>query len=670
MATDKDILDEAKEAFELAAETESDNRSEALDDLRFARLAEQWPEMVRQQRESEGRPCLTVNRLPAFIRQVTNDARQNKPSIKVHPADSDADPLTARIYDGLIRNIEATSRADVAYDTALDFAVTMGFGYFRINTDYACEDNFDLDIVVKRIANPFTVYGDPHSTESDSSDWDTAFVVEHMPKARFEKKYKGADKVDWQSGPYSELKAPWREDDDVLIAEYFAREEVAKIILLLSDQTIVAEDMFKARRGEYEAAGITVAGERASRGYRVIQRIMSGAEVLETNDWPGKYIPIVPVYGDEVNVEGKRIFRGLVRDAKDAQRMFNFWRTASTELVALAPKAPFIGPKGAFKSDGRWATANIKTHPYLEYDGQIPPQRQPFAGVPAGALQEALHASDDMKAILGLYDASLGARSNETSGRAILARQREGDVSTFNFIDNLSRAIEHAGRIIIDLIPSVYTGQRIVRVLGPQKQVSAVPLNTAVPVTTDTGQTISHVYDLARGKYDLTVETGPSFTTRREEAATQMLQLIRAFPPAASVLGDLLAKNLDWPGADEIATRLQALLPASLPQGGAQAGAVVQKLQGQIVQLTQALQTAQQDKQLDAAKIQIDAYKAETERLKAQTDATQRSAHIMAAAAPAPQSTFGTPPVGNADDHSRVLSGTHYHDPHGNIRMK
>ena len=161
MATDKDILGEAKEAFEFAAETESDNRSEALDDLRFARLAEQWPEKVRQQRESEGRPCLTVNRLPAFIRQVTNDARQNKPSIKVHPADSLADVRTAEIYNGLIRKIEVTSRAGIVYDTALDFAVTMGFGYFRINTEYLCGDSFDLDLVLKRIANPFSVYGDP-----------------------------------------------------------------------------------------------------------------------------------------------------------------------------------------------------------------------------------------------------------------------------------------------------------------------------------------------------------------------------------------------------------------------------------------------------------------------------------------------------------------------------
>ncbi len=643
-----DVLEEAKEAFELAAESEADNRKEALDDLRFARLAEQWPEKQRQQRIADGLPCLTINRLPAFIRQVTNDARQNKPSIKVHPADSDADPHTAKAYDGLIRNIEVTSAADVAYDTALDFAVTMGFGYFRINTDYACDDNFDLDIVIKRVSNPFTVYGDPNSTAADSSDWDTAFIVKHMPKAHFEKKYKGADKVDWEGGKYSKLSAPWREDDEVQVAEYFQREEITKTILLLSDQTIVDKKLYEDRKAEYDAAGITVAGTRPTKGYKVTQRVMSGAEVLETIPWPGKYIPIVPVYGDEVNVEGERFFRGLVRDAKDSQQNFNFWRTASTELVALAPKAPFIGPRGSFKSDSKWATANKKSHPFLEYDpvaGHPPPQRQPFAGIPAGALQEAMNASDDMKSVMGLFDASLGAKSNETSGRAIIARQREGDVSTFNYTDNLSRAIEHCGRIIIDLIPKVYTQDRIIRVLGPQKEVSRIPLGkpTTVPgpdgqpmVDQGTGLPISHIYDLARGKYDLTVETGPSFTTRREEAANQMLELIRAFPAAASVLGDLLAKNLDWPGADEIAERLQKLQQAQMGGGGPdpKVQEAMQQMQQQVQELSQQLQAKEADSANKAEELRIKSYEAETKRLAEINKAHDQRARAYAAGIP------------------------------------
>ncbi len=610
---ERDVLNEAREAFELAVEKEALNRREALDDLRFARLDEQWPEIVRRERERNGRPCLTINRLEPFIRQVVNDARQNQPAIKVHPANSTADPHTAEIYNGLIRNIEVTSRADVAYDTALDFAVTMGWGYFRINTEYAHDNSFDLDLRIRRIANPFSVYADPSSTKSDSSDWNSCFVTELIEKDEFRRRYKGAEEVDWDAQGYTELQDPWREDERIMVAEYFSRDPVARTILMLSDGSVVEEDVFLANQDTYQSAGINVVTSRAARSWRVTQRLMTGAEVLESNRWAGKYIPIIPVYGTEVNVEGARHFRSLIRAAKDAQRMFNYWRTASTELVALAPKAPWIGRRGQFTTDAaKWSTANIENHAFIEYDdpnGAGPPQRQPFAGVPAGALQEAMNASDDIKAVIGLYNASLGDQGNEVSGRAILARQREGDVSTFHLIDNLSRAIEHCGRCLIDLIPLVYTGRRILRVLGPEGIASNVPLGVPVPAGTGpAGEVLSHVYDLSRGKYDLTVEAGPSFTTRREEAANQMIELIRAFPAAAPVLGDQLAKNLDWPGADIIAQRLQALLPA-VPSGSGAASPPVNgggDLQAQNTKLQWQLQALQADRQIEANRLQVE----------------------------------------------------------------
>jgi hypothetical protein len=573
---DDDLLKEAKDAFQEVEECEHDNRSDALDDLRFARLGEQWPANIVKQRQSEGRPCLTINRMPAFIRQVVNDSRQNKPSIKVHPVDSGADKETADVLNGLIRNIEYSSSADVAYDTATECAIGMGFGYFRIGLDYAHADTFDMDISIDRVSNPFSVYRDPMSTAADSSDWNSAFVVEMMAKKEFEKKYKGAAKVDWDSGAYQGLADPWATEDTVLVAEWWKREEYEKTIYLLSDGTVLSEDRLKALLPLLQAQGIEVKGSRKSKCYKVKQCKLTGAEVLDDSyDWPGQFIPIVPVYGDEVDVEGKRYFRSMIRDAKDAQRMFNYWRTTTTELVALAPKTPFIGKKGAFKTDAaKWATANTQSHSYIEHDGDIPPQRQPFVGVPAGAMQEALNASDDMKAIMGLYDASLGARSNETSGRAIMARQREGDVSTFHFQDNMARAIRHAGRILIDLIPFVYDKARIVRVIGEDGTPDSAKINQPTevidPVTKqpamqqgENGEPVpmTRIYDLTAGKYDVTVTTGPSFTTRREEAATQMTEMVRAFPDAAPVIGDLIAKNLDWPGADEIAERLKAINP-------------------------------------------------------------------------------------------------------------
>lgn len=638
MSKDEDILKDAKEAFELCVEHEQENRADALDDIRFARLAEQWPDNVRRTREKDGRPCLTINRLPTFIRQVVNDARQNKPAIKVHPADSQADPATAQIYNGLIRNIEVTSKADVAYDTALEHAASCGFGYFRVGTRYACDDSFDLDLVIDRICNPFSIYGDPYSTAADSADWNTAFVVDRLPRDEFRARYKGAKAVDWAEAGYESLEAPWREDDQVLIAEWWRREKVKKTIVLLSDQQVMAEDVYATHKPALDAIGVTVIGQREMMSHRVIQRLLTGAEILETNDWAGTYIPLVPVYGEEVNLEGKRCFRSLIRDAKDPQRMFNYWRTTTTELVALAPKAPFIGPKGAFQTDAaKWETANTDTHAYIEYDGQVPPQRQAFSGVPAGALQEALNASDDMKAIIGMYDASLGARSNETSGRAIMARQREGDVSTFHFIDNLSRAIEHAGRILINLIPKVYTGERIVRVLGQDGAATSVQLGKPVPqmgpdgqpvMNPATGQPLSRIYDLGVGKYDLTVAAGPSFTSRREEAATQMMELLRAFPQAAPMIADLVAKNLDWPGADEIAARFQAIQQSM--QGGGGPGAAEAQESGQaanpaaIMKAQVDAQKAQSEALIATQKLKLDAYRAETERMKVVHDVNEQ----------------------------------------------
>jgi hypothetical protein len=619
---DKDTLKDALEAFKLAVEAEKENRDAALSDLKFARLAEQWPENVRQQREQEGRPCLTINKLPAFIRQVINDARQNKPSIKTHPADSFADPETSEIINGLIRNIEYTSDADVAYDTALESAVTSGFGYWRVNIDYAHDDSFDKDICIDAIANPFSVYGDPHSTKADSSDWNTAFIIDQMPKAEFERKYKGAEKSKPWFDEYENLSAPWLENEVIQVAEYWTREEVPRVILQLSDGTVIDEERYEANQEIFDQAGLTVTAKRTTRGYKVTQHIMTGAEILETNDWAGKYIPIVPVYGEEVNVEGKRVLRSLVRDAKDPQRMFNFWRTASTELVALAPKAPFVGPKGAFNTDAaKWASANVKSHPYIEYDGPIAPQRQPFDGVPAGALQEALNASDDMKAIIGIYDAGLGSRSNETSGKAIMARQRESDTSTFHFIDNLNRSIRHTGRILIDLIPHVYTGDRVIRVLGGDD--GKEPKNVTIGDQTQQVEGVERIYDLSAGKYDLTVDTGPSFTTRREEAANQMIELLRAFPQAAPFIGDMLAKNLDWPGADEISKRLKIMLPPQLQNEDgptpkeAQMQQTIEQGMQMMQQMQQRIQELETDKSLEVRKLDIDGYKAESDRLKA-----------------------------------------------------
>ena len=651
--TDEESLDEivkeCKAAYKEADEASADMREQWLSDMKFARLGEQWEDKDVERRKAEGRPCLTINRMPAFIRQVTNDARQNKPSIKCHPLDDDASEETAEILDGLIRGIEYNSNADVAYDTALDHAVTSGFGYWRIATDYATDDTFDQDIVIERIVNPLNVMGDPASTAADSSDWNVAFISEMMTEDEFEDRYPNAKKTTFDGKDTDEL---WFADDKIRICEYWKREKVAKKLLKLSDGTVIRAEMLEELQPLLDLQQIKVVQERETTGYKVTQYILNGCEVLETNNWAGKYIPIVPVYGDELNVEGKRHFISMIHSSIDSQRMFNYWRTASTELVALAPKAPFIGKTGAFDTDGeKWATANSVSHAYIEYDGDTPPSRQGFAGPPAGAIQEALNAADDMKAIMGLHDASMGARSNETSGRAILARQREGDVSTFNFVDNLSRAIRHTGKIIIDLIPSVYTAARIVRIVHEDGTNENVPINKPFPAKQPTGPVpkeneqqefmagVMKVYDVTAGKYDITVSTGPSYTSKREESAAQMMEFIRVLPAAAPLIGDLLAKNMDWPGADEISDRLQAMLPPQIAGQNPQVQGMQQQMQQMdqaakqaIGQLQQQLAQATSEQQAKQIELQIKAkelqqkdaelankqYEAETKRLDVQ----------------------------------------------------
>lgn len=505
-----------------------------------------------------------------------------------------------------------------------------GWGYLRVGLDYAYHDSFEMDLTIDRVANPLSVYGDPYSTAADSSDWMTAFVVDRLSKEQFEAKY-GKDRKtiqDWDDTSWGE--EGWREGNDITVAEWWKRvEEEVKVqqfvdamtgeVRTYSEKQVMGSEDLQ----QFIAAGrLMFKRERMGKSYRVTQRFVTGAEVLEDNDWAGCYIPIVPVYGDEFNIKGKRYFRSLVHPAIDAQRQFNYWRSAATELVALAPKAPYLIPENGISDDAlhMWETANTRSWPYLPYKGSIPPSRQPLdGGVAGGALQEALNASDDMKAVIGLYDASLGARSNETSGKAILARQREGDISTFHFIDNMSRAIRHTGRILLDLIPKVYNGERIIRVLGEDGKDRAVQIGrqyqktdpkTGQPLKDELGNAILGMHDFSVGKYDLTVSTGPSFSTRREEAAASMTEAVRAFPQSAPIILPELAKNLDWPGADDIADKLEAQASGQLPPEVAK---LIEQGKQQIEKLTQENQSLKQDRSTDQAKLAADIQAAEVE---------------------------------------------------------
>ena len=609
------ILAEMRAFKKECADSDGHNRDAAVDDLRFLEGEGQWPDGIKASREADGRPCLTINKQPQYVAQVANDIRQNRPAIKVRPVDSKTDPAKAALLEGLIRNIEYVSKADQAYDTAGFYAVACGMGFITVETCYADDDSFEQDIKICRVRNPMTVFLDPHAKEADASDMTRALVTSLMAKEAFKRKYPKAAATTALDG--SEW-ADWYTSDSVRLAEYWTREQVTRRVALLPDGSVV--DVEKVPEGV-----IPVSTRNAIR-WKVTYRLCTGSEILEEKEWPGKYIPIVPVWGEELDINGKVYRRGLIRNNKDSQRMYNYWRTTATELIALAPKAPIlVTDKQIEGKEGEWEAANVTPRPYLTYtpDSQAPsPQRIEPASVPQGVFTEAQVCIDDMKSTTGIYDASLGARGNETSGRAILMRQREGDNATFIYPDNVARAIAQVGRIVCDLIPKIYDTQRIVRVLGEDGTQEIVPVNMATP-----GGLLN---DLTTGKYDIVVESGPSYATKRMEAAETMMQFVQAQPGLAPIIGDLIAKNMDWPGADKIAARLQAMLPDPIKQLDQQEGqqvppqvqAMIQQGMAQMEQMAAELQKLQaenaelkSEREIKERELAIKEYEADTKRL-------------------------------------------------------
>lgn len=548
---DEDIVLQVKDKLKKSKEALEKQYQLSLDDVRFARLGEQWPQNLEKERDAENRPCLTINLLPAFIRQVTNDLRQNSPKINVIPVDDNSDPETAEVVNGIIRNIENGSNSEIAYDNAVEDAITGGIGYFRIDLDYTRNDSFDLDITIEKIVNPLSVFFDHNSTAADSSDWNYCIIEDDIDADEFEDTYPNAEKIDTDF----ESDGDWISKDSIKVVEYWVRELKDTTLIKFAGGQVIYQEQYEENQDVFDT--LEIIDTRETQRYKVTQYLIAGNQVVSKTEWPGMYIPIVPVFGEEFSIEGERYFNSLVRGVKDIQRNFNYWRSASTELLALAPKAPYIGPVDAFTTDReKWNTANSINHPFIGFDGQIPPQRQPFSGPAAGALQEAANASGDLRQVLGMSEAGMGMGQNDVSGITMNARRKESDTSTYHFADNLSRAIRHGGRIILDLIPHVYNQARIMRVMGIDGKPDTVQVNQEFEQNG-----YAKIHDLTVGKYDLVVKTGASYSTKREEAASQMMELLRAFPQAAGLIGDLVATNLDWPGADEIAKRLKSLLP-------------------------------------------------------------------------------------------------------------
>jgi hypothetical protein len=628
-----DIVQEAQERLEAAWMQDRENREDAFMDLKFL-AGDQWPNAIRLQREAQNRPCLTINRLPQFVNQVANGVRQNPPAIKAIPAGGEATQELAEIYSGLFRQIQYRSNATHVFATAMYYAVACGIGHFRLVTDYLDDNVFDQEILIKRIQHPLSVFWDPAAVEPGRSDAEYCLVSEMIGRKDFEKRFPGAAMTDFAAP--ADLNAEsglfWSSRDAVRVCEYWVKRPHYRTIARLAHGETI--DITEVAPNELKS--LPIIAERKVKSHKVEHYLLSGEEVLEgPNEWAGRYIPIFPVIGSEVALETKVIRSGLIRFSRDPQQLYNFWRSAAAEAIALAPRSPFlVTPSMIAKFKGQWDTQNTVSRPYLLYeaDPDAPggrPTREPPPDIPQALVQESAMSSDEMKATTGIYDAALGARSNEISGVAIRARESQGGNSALHYQDNPMATLHHLGCALIDLVPKIYDSERSLRIL--REDDTHVPVAINVPVMGVDGKPML-LNDLTQGTYDVRVKIGPAYATRRAEAADSMLQFVQAVPQAAGLVGDLVARNMDWPGADEIAERLKRKLP---PQLSGEAP----PLEAQIAQVRQqAYQEALAQADLNrvqglAAKSEADAVKAHAE---AQDAATRTLSSVSAAVYGAP----------------------------------
>lgn len=643
---DADILSVARDRLNMAISAYSESREDEQDDLKFYAASPdnqyQWPADVLATRGAvqgqtiNARPCLTINKLPQHVKQVTNDQRQNRPSIKIIPVDDKADVEVAEIFNGMIRHIQYISDADVAYDTACENQVTFGEGYIRILTDYCDDNTFDQDIKIGRVRNSFSVYMDPLIQDPCGMDAKWCFITEDITREEYDRLYPNASPISTLEtlGVGDQSISQWINENTVRIAEYFYIEYDRATLNLYPGNATAFEGtpddkQLKALYGKPLKS-------RESDRKKVKWCKINGYEILEEREWAGKYIPIVRVIGNEFEVDGRIYISGLVRNAKDAQRMYNYWVSQEAEMLALAPKAPFIGYGGQFEGyETQWKTANTQNWPYLEVnpdvtDGQggvLPlPQRAQPPMASSGLLQAKSGASEDIKSATGQYNASLGMTSNERSGKAILARQKEGDTGTYHYVDNLGRAVRYVGRIIIDLIPKIYDTQRIARIIGEDGEVKHAKINPdqqepVRPIVDQAGIVIEKIYNPTVGKYDVMVETGPGYATKRQEAMEAMSQILQGNPQLWAVAGDLFIKNMDWPGAQEMAKRFAKTIDPKILEDddkSPELQAAEQQIQAMGQELDQVHQMLQNvGKSMEAQELRIKEYEAETKRISA-----------------------------------------------------
>jgi len=601
-----DRINQAMEYLRQVNDVDSNNRAEALDDVRFS-AGDQWPVDVQNSRVLEARPCLTINKVDAYCRQIVNQIREQRPRIKCHGMNTQSNEKQAQIITGMCRHIELQSDADQAYLNAVDYAVRMGWGYIRVTTDYVKDDSFDQEIYIRPIENPFTVYFDPNSIMADGSDAERCLITTLIPKKTFRAMYPDAeDTQGFVSRGTGDVVGDWIQKEDIRIAEYWYTERETVVLLQLSDGSSIYED--EVDKDLMKELGVTIINKRESVRKKVKWCKVTAMQVLEEGEWAGKYIPIIPVYGQSTIVQGKHKRFGLVRMAKDPQRMYNYWSTALTETVALAPKAKWILAEGQDEGhENEWAQANIKAMPVLRYkqtdiDGRPanPPIRQTPESPPTGAMAAMQSMNLDLQAVIGIYDPSQLPQGIQ-SGKAIQGQQMQADMTNMHYYDNLTRSIRQVGRVILDLIPKIYDTERAMRIIGDDGKPEIMTINERKMDEQGIERILN---DMSIGEFDVVMDTGPGYNSKRQEAVTAMMSLFQAEPALVQVAGDLLVRNMDFPGADIIADRLainnplaqiddMADIPPAIQMKLKQDQATIQQLQQQLQQMQMAIKQRQ-----------------------------------------------------------------------------
>ena len=609
----EDIITEALDRFEVAGDSWSEIYEQSISDVQFVDDDDgQWEDSARESRHN--RPCLTFDKLSAAVDRVVGGQLANMPSIKVRAAE-EGDEDIAEVYQGLIQQID--QRGIQAFKTAFKFAVKSGWGCVLVDHDYIDDVSLDQDIVIREIKNPFAVLIDPVIQVQNVQEARYGFLFEDLERKEFERLYPDANvaETDFESTGNGES---WISEDQVRVADYYRIVLEKQTLVQLSDGRVVDQKEIEPVRDELNLMGITLGKTREVQVRKLERFKITATEVLDEVECTGRFIPIIPVLGKTSNINGRFISRGLVRKAKDAQRLYNYSRSVAVEVTGLTPKQPyFVTPAMIKGHESRWKNMMVSNDPVMMFNfdnGQKPFREQPAQGSP-GLMQDAQLAAEDIKSATGVFDANMGAQGNETSGVAIRGRQFQGEMSNFEFQDQLVDSMELAGRVCIDMIPNVYDTERTIRIIGEDEREEVVAVNKTL-MDGATGEYVKTM-DLNVGSYDIKVSSGPSYTTRKQETAEQLSTIVAQNPAMSELVGDVLFKNMDLVGGDEVISRLRSAgVKSGIIEPNEEEAAA---MQGQI----------QQQQQIEAQAAQLELALKQAEVVTEQAEAKERESKAM-----------------------------------------